>query len=155
MTSAGPLKLALMTRHKQEREGPPLPRREHSLHHKQQAGGCSTRTESGHCPCAPPSSPLSPCQRTLPHTRAQATGVHFTSGRQGKQTGATSVSKEAVVFAVRVRNLLVGESQQPPHPTSPCPFKHSDNEPTFQDTDTVVDKLTNIPVKFFLTGDPP
>lgn len=114
MTSAGPLKVTLMTRHKQEREGPPLPRREHSLHHKE-GGRREVVPQERSLAIVPP--PLSPCQRSLPRTRTHAISVHFTSDQQGKQTGATSVSKEAVVFAVRVRNLLVGESQHHRHPS--------------------------------------
>lgn len=136
MTSAGPLKVTLMTRHKQEREGLPLPRREHSLHHKE-GGRREVVPQERSLAIVPP--PLSPCQRALPRTRTHAISVHFTSDQQGKQTGATSVSKEAVVFAVRVRNLLVGERQHHHHPPVLCPFKHSDKELTFQDTDTVIE----------------
>lgn len=53
--------------------------------------------------------------------------------QQGKQTGATSVSEEAVVFTAVVsvcRNPSVGGQQS-------HPFKHSDGELTFQDTDTL------------------
>lgn len=47
------VKVALMIRHKQEREGLPLPRSECSLHHKERAGGLfhkNRRRESAHCP---------------------------------------------------------------------------------------------------------
>ncbi len=93
------VKATLMIRHKQEREGQPLPRTECSLHHKEQAGGCSRRTDGPSLAIVPP--PLSPCQQTLPRALTHAISVHFMSDQQSKQTGATSVSEEAVVFAVR------------------------------------------------------
>ena len=45
----------LMIRHKQEREGRPLPRTERSLHHKERAGGCSIRTDGPSLAIVPPS----------------------------------------------------------------------------------------------------
>lgn len=104
------VKATLMIRHKQEREGLPLPRSECSLHHKAQAGGCSIRTDGPSLAIVRP--PLSPCQQALPRALTHAISVHFTSKQQSKQTGATSVSEEAVVFAVRVRNLLLGSQTQ-------------------------------------------
>ncbi|TNN36417.1 hypothetical protein EYF80_053417 [Liparis tanakae] len=102
-----------MTRRKQEREGPPLPRGEISLHHKSQAGACSMRTAGPSLAIVP--APLLPCQRALPRTLIHAISVHFMSTSKSKQTGAASVSEEAVVFAVGERNLLVRSRRDAGH----------------------------------------
>lgn len=103
------VKAILMARHKQEREGLPLPCGERSLHHKERTRGCSIRTDDPSLAIVPPAIvPLSAGPVVHPHS---CNLCPLYEHQQSKQTGATSVSEEAVVFAVGVsvlRNLLVG-----------------------------------------------
>lgn len=114
------VKATLMIRNKQEREGLPLPRSECSLHQKEQEGGCSIRTDGpslGHCSF--PIVTLSAGPATHPHS---CNLCPLYEHQQSKQTGATSVSEEAVVFAVMSEESAGGESVQV-RPQTPPPLQ--------------------------------
>lgn len=128
MTSAGALKVTLMIRHKQEREELSLPRRE-LITSQGGSGRLFHKTTRGQSlgPLFP--APLSPCQRTLLRTRAIS--VHFlrAASKTNKQQPAQYLRKQ-LFLPLGVRNL--------PPPTH-THIKHSDEERTFQDTDTVAE----------------
>jgi len=132
---SGTVKATLMIRHKQEREGLPLPRREISLHHKSQAGGCSMRTDGPSLAIVP--APLLPCQQALPWTLIHAISVHFMSTSKANKQGPPQYQRKQLFLPLEwgICWWGVGEIQA----TDPPPFKHSDKELTFQDTDTAAE----------------
>lgn len=100
--------ITLLIRHKQEREGAPLP----SLHHLEQAG-CSIRTDGRTLAIVPLHCHPVSGQHTLP----QSVSTLRATTRANKQSAA--VSEEALVFAVK------SEESDPPPSNTAAPNTHS------------------------------
>lgn len=139
----------LTIRHKQEREGRPLPWTERSLHHKERAGGCSIRTDGPSLAIVPPLH----CQAVSRPCRApslmQSLSTLWATSKANKQ-GPPQYLRKQLFLPLEWGICWWGVSRQQGHRP---PFKRSDKETYIPGHWRCL--WPTIPMKFFRCPPPP